>query len=375
MMERHDPNRNSPVATSCDRLDDQPSSVPQITHSGLRVIVHTPSTFSTSPYRLVRDGDQPVQWANQFLDAQHMRGLSRCSLRAYAYDLLNLQRWFVTASVQLSQLNQSMLIDYIRFQLDYHPKPAAQTINHRISVTYCLYRFHYGQEIPLQGTSPESGNIKPSPFGWGRTRRVLQRIRVKIPRQVVIPLTAAEVAKFWSSFRTFRDLSLVALMLFNGLRSREALNLKIEDLRLPQSEMLILGKGNRQRLLPLDPKTIQLIDSYLRLERPPSKSPFLFLVLKGPNRGSPLTPAGLRTIFRHHRHRTTVLKANPHRFRHTFGADMVRAGISLPALMRLMGHSHIHTTMLYVQLSPQDVWREFQRAVQSRNRPQLPEDL
>ena|SRR5438270_14076202 len=54
--------------------------------------------------------------------------------------------------------------------------------------------------------------------------------------------------------------------------------------------------------------------------------------------------------------------------RHTFGADMVRAGISLPALQQLMGHSNIHTTMLYVHLAPQDVWREYARAVQCRSR-------
>jgi integrase len=53
-------------------------------------------------------------------------------------------------------------------------------------------------------------------------------------------------------------------------------------------------------------------------------------------------------------------------WRHTFGADMARAGISLPALMHLMGHAHIQTTMLYVQLAPQDVWREYARAVQQR---------
>ena len=83
----------------------------------------------------------------------------------------------------------------------------------------------------------------------------------------------------------------------------------------------------------------------------------------------------LRALFRYHRRQTKILRANPHRFRHTFGADMVRAGISLPALMRLMGHSHIHTTMLYVQLSPQDVWREFQRAIQNRGRLPFPEQV
>jgi len=52
--------------------------------------------------------------------------------------------------------------------------------------------------------------------------------------------------------------------------------------------------------------------------------------------------------------------------RHTFGADMVRAGISLPALQHLMGHSQIQTTMLYVELAPQDVWREYARAAARR---------
>jgi len=61
-----------------------------------------------------------------------------------------------------------------------------------------------------------------------------------------------------------------------------------------------------------------------------------------------------------------VPAANPHRFRYTFGADMVQAGIALPALQHLMGHAYIHTTMLYVQLAPQDVWREYARAVQKR---------
>jgi site-specific recombinase XerD len=327
-----------------------------------------------SPYRLFENLNA-VDWANEFLDAQKMRGLSLCSLRAYAYDLLNLAQWFSAASVKLPELNQSKLLDYIRFQLNHQPQPAAQTINHRITATHCLYRFHYGREIPPKVRSPESAHSRPSPFSRLRTRRVLQRLKVKIPRRVVIPLSATEVSTFWSTFRTFRDLGLVALMLFNGLRSRETLSLKLDDLRLAQNEMLVRGKGNRQRLLPLDSQTIKVINTYLRLERPETSSPFLFLVLKGPNRGEPLTPAGLRTVFRHHRRLSTVLKANPHRFRHTFGADMVRAGISLPALMRLMGHSHIHTTMLYVQLCPQDVWHEFYRAVQSRSHLELPENL
>jgi site-specific recombinase XerD len=81
-----------------------------------------------------------------------------------------------------------------------------------------------------------------------------------------------------------------------------------------------------------------------------------------------MTSAGLRSLFRHHRMLSQVRQANPHRFRHTFGSDMVRAGMSLPALQHLMGHAQIATTMLYVQLAPQDVWCEYARAVEKRAR-------
>jgi site-specific recombinase XerD len=89
----------------------------------------------------------------------------------------------------------------------------------------------------------------------------------------------------------------------------------------------------------------------------------LFVGLKGRARGRRLTAAGLRSLFRHHRRITSVPKANPHRFRHTFASDMVRAGISLSALMQLMGHAKIQTTLVYVQLSAQDVYQQYARAV------------
>jgi site-specific recombinase XerD len=157
-------------------------------------------------------------------------------------------------------------------------------------------------------------------------------------------------------------------MLLDGLRSCEVLSLQWEDLALADRHLRVLGKGNKKRLLPLPDDILEVLRSYLHLERPLTNSPALFVCLKGRQRGQPMSSAGLRSLFRHHRGRSRVPNANPHRLRHTFGADMVRAGISLPALQQLMGHSHIHTTMLYVQLAPQDVWREYARAVANRTR-------
>ena len=331
-------------------------------------LIYQPSLpASASPYRLLDEQGQEVDLANAFLDAQRIRQLSLRSLRAYAYDLLHFARWFLNPPRNLSDLTDSTLLDYVRHQLEQLPKPTPQTVNHRLGVVRCLYRFHYGREIPAGDSHFQRRYTRRSPLGYGRPRSaVAWGLRLRQPRRVIVPLTAEQVAKFWSSFRTFRDLALVGLMLHDGLRSCEVLTLQLEDLLLADRHLRILGKGNKRRVLPLPEDIVEVLRKYLQLERPLTNSPALFVSLKGRRRGQPMSAAGLRSLFRHHRLRSRVSTANPHRLRHTFGSDMVRAGISLPALQHLMGHAQIHTTMLYVQLAPQDVWNEYSRAIQNR---------
>jgi integrase len=206
-------------------------------------------------------------------------------------------------------------------------------------------------------------------MGLAKPRWAVTRLRVKEPKRSIVPLSIDEVARFWSSFRTTRDLAIVGLMLLQGLRSAEVMGLTPDDVLLSEAQLRVRGKGGKLRFLPLAPETVQLLEHYMRLERPNPCSAALFVSLKGPARGQRMTPAGLRSLFRHHRRTTGVKLANPHRFRHTFASDMLRAGVSLPALMRLMGHSDIQTTLLYVQVTPQDVYVEYARAVAQHVRP------
>jgi site-specific recombinase XerD len=328
------------------------------------------------PYRLLDQEGHQIAWVNDYLDAQHIRQLSPRSLRAYAYDLLHFARWFQSQPQTLSEITESTLLDYVRHQLNQQPRPTPQTVNHRLTVIRCLYRFHIGQEIPGGHSHFQRIYATRCPLGYGRPHRTIAfGLRLKQPRRVIQPLSTEQVTQFWASFRTFRDLAVVGLMLLDGLRSCELLTLQLEDLKLADAHLHVLGKGRKQRILPLPGEIMEVLQSYLRLERPLTNPPSLFVALKGRRRGQPMTPAGLRSLFRRHRLRSQVPAANPHRFRHTFGADMVRAGISLPALQHLMGHSQIHTTMLYVQLAPQDIWREYARAVANRARltsPRMP---
>jgi integrase len=125
-----------------------------------------------------------------------------------------------------------------------------------------------------------------------------------------VPLSVDEVARFWSSFCTSRDLAIVGLMLFDGLRSREVLALDRDDLLTAESQIPVPGKGNKLRVLPLAAETIKLLDHHLSLERPANCGAALFVSLKGRAPGRRMTTAGLRALFRYRRRTTGVRQAN-----------------------------------------------------------------
>jgi integrase len=170
-----------------------------------------------------------------------------------------------------------------------------------------------------------------SPLGYGRPRPALSRLRVNEPKRILLPLSVDEVARFWSSFHTSRDLAIVGVMLLQGLRSKEVIALNCEDVLLPESQMRVRGKGNKIRFLPLASDTVLLLNHYLRLERPEQCGPALFVSLQGPARGARMTPAGLRSLFRHHRRVSQTAPAHPHRFRHRFASDIHQM---VPALLK-----------------------------------------
>jgi integrase len=314
-----------------------------------------------------------VGWVNRYLDREYVRRLADKTLRIYAHNLLHFVRWWEsvhhTGDVAEGDLTESTLLDYVRFQSSRQPRPSGSTINDRVAVADRALRNEF-PDAPCQiARGFHHAFLRRRPMGLGRPWLAMSRLRVKEPKLNIVPLSVDEVARFWSSFRSARDLAIVGLMLLQGLRSGEVLALNPEDLLLSEGQLRVRGKGNKLRFLPLAPETIQLLNHYLRLERPDPCTTALFVSLKGPARGARMTPAGFRSLFRYHRQTTGIKLANPHRFRHTFASDMVRAGVSLPALMQLMGHSDIQTTLRYVLVTPQDVYVEYARAVAKRIHP------
>src|SRR6202047_1326725 len=338
------------------------------------VIYQQTSHNAQSPVRVVEQATgRGVSWINRYLDREYVRRLANTTLCTYAYNLLHFIRWWesvhYTGDIREGDLTESTLLDYVKFQSGQQPRPSPSIINDRVAVVDRAIRNEF-PDAPCQiARGFHQAFLQRKPMGLGRPRMALSRIRVKVAKHQIVPLSVDEVARFWSSFDTARDLAIVGLMLLEGLRSAEVLALNPEDVLRSEAQLRVRGKGNKLRFLPLAPESVQLLDHYLRLERPDPCSAALFVSLKGRSRGARMTAAGLRSLFRHHRHTTSVPLANPHRFRHTFASDMVRAGVSLPALMQLMGHADIQTTLRYVQVTPQDVYLQYARAVAQHIRP------
>ena len=327
-----------------------------------------------SPFRMVEhETGREVGWVNRYLDREQVRRLADTTLRSCAFALLHFVRWWEslhhTSDVREADLTKSTLLDYLKFQCSHQPPFSGSTINDRVAVAERALRNEFPDAPEPTAQGFQQAYLRRGPLGVGRSWVAMSRLRVRVTKRQLVPLSVDEVARFWSSFRTARDLAIVGLMLLQGLRSAEVLSLNEDDVLLSEAQLRVRGKGNKLRFLPLAPETVQLLDHYRRLERPHPCTAALFVSLKGPARGTRMMLAGLRSLFRYHRQRTGVQLANPHRFRHTFASDMVRAGISLPALRQLMGHADIQTALRYVQVIPQDVYQQYTRAVAQQVRP------
>ena len=246
-----------------------------------------------------------------------------------------------------------------------------RTINRRLTCCEQYFRFVVGVPLPRgEGVTLAKGHYRSQGYEGQlglhpRQRRGELSLRVKVPDTLIEPLRAEEVRQFLAGLRHYRDFAIVMAMTVCGLRSCEVISLQLADVQLGRRQFRVMGKGNKERVLPMAAALVEVIGKYLAYERPGySPAPNLFVNLQGARLGEALTPAGLRDLFRRRRRNAGLPHANPHRFRHTFGADMARAGMSLACIQKMMGHADPAMTMKYIRLSLRDVAEEYTKTME-----------
>jgi site-specific recombinase XerD len=336
---------------------------------------------------------------NEFLGYLADRRYSPKTVRAYAFDLLAFCRWLADEDTQLGDVTAESLLRYLSHcrTATFRGRPggnvysirdgrsagyAAATVNRRMAAISGMFEFRAMRDPDKLSPVPRGAGPAPAPraersglLGHLAAPRPASKLRVRQPRRLPKGLDAGQATALLDSFRSWRDKAIAGLMLLSGLRSAEVLALNVGDVDIPRGWALVTGKGDKERRVPVDAEVAGLIQTYLLLERPGADADGtaasrLFLVAKGPNRGRPLTPEGLRAVFRYHRERSGVAAGHPHALRHSFGTALAEAGTDLAVIQALMGHDHVDSPARYIHLAPAHVRAAFDeaRARQRRQR-------
>lgn len=315
---------------------------------------------------------------NDYLGYLADRRFAAATVRAYAFDLLAFCRWLLVEDVDLGSVTTEVLLRFlaacrttvlpgqaenvfaIRDGRNVGYAPA--TVNRRLAAISGLFGFRAMRDPQAGSPVPRGKPARAASAGQrsgvlGHLAQPAPRsqLRVREPRRLPRGLDRGEVTALLGSFRTFRDRAIGGLMLLSGLRSCEVLGLNVADVDIAMGWARVVGKGDKERRVPVDGEVTGAVQAYLLTERPETDTPRLLVVLKGPTRGQPLTPAGLRTVFRHHRAKSGVAAGHPHALRHTFGTALAEAGVDLAVIQALMGHDHIDSAAAYIHLAPAHV--------------------
>ena len=236
---------------------------------------------------------------------------------------------------------------------------SARTIRRRLSSVSGLFEYLVATEVVAKN---------PVPRGLGNRNGRRGSPLVRSPRTLPKILSPGEVDALLGTLRTWRDRAMIQAMLFGGLRRCEVLGLRFEDINAGERRVFIAeGKGGHQRITPISNRFFESLGTYLREERVKTSgvTDRLFVVLKGPNKGLPLTAYGLDEVMRGARQRAGLSHASCHELRHTCLTRLREAGMALEAVQAQAGHRSIETTRLYLHLADDWLAREYHRAIQA----------
>ncbi len=237
---------------------------------------------------------------------------------------------------------------------------SAATIKRRLSSVSGLFTY-------LVMTGERGDNPVPKGLATRRSRRAKGALvpLVRAPRTLPKILEPAEVDALMGALRRWRDRAMVEAMVLGGLRRCEVLGLRLEDLRPGEGRVFIRnGKGGHQRLVPVSGCFFRSVAAYLSSERPAEAiTDRLFVVLKGPRRGRPLSDDGLDEILRYTAGRIGLRHCTCHALRHTCLTRLRQAGMALEAIQAQAGHRSIETTRIYLHLSNEWLADEYERAM------------
>jgi integrase/recombinase XerD len=327
-----------------------------------------------------RSGGVVVRLGVRLLDEYLEFLAGRCrsnTVLAVGYDL---KVFFTVVGKPVEQVEPADVLGFVTAQRSGGDGRRLQAVDQPAGVSARTVRRRLSSISGLYGFLQARGDVPANPVPRGLpTRRERSRPRqgvplVRSPRTLPRVLEPAEVDALLAGLRTHRDRAVVEAMVLGGLRRCEVLGLRLADLRVAERRVFIAeGKGGHQRLIPVSGRFFASVGSYLDTERPAdADTDRVFVVLKGPRRGRPLSAAGVDEILAGARRRTGLRQATCHQLRHTCLTRLREAGMALEAVQAQAGHTSIESTRIYLHLADDWLAGQYRRAAEAIDAQMLP---
>ena len=267
------------------------------------------------------------------------RNLSPATIQSYQEDLRHFVGWLDENSIDLKELTPERLDGFLTFtagQEEYSPTSVARHFSSlRGFLKYMQREGEYDFSTESMLERPKLGHYLPQ------------------------YLTREEIDSVFESAANgknpLRDTALFELMYSAGLRISETLGIKLSQLDLDNEWLTPIGKGNKQRLVPLGSKAKENLRAWIEEGRPLTNPTTDNIILN--SRGKPMTRMGAWKIVQQHTAHLSK-QVSPHTFRHSFATHCLEAGMDLRVLQELLGHADISTTQIYTHIDKEFIKQE-----------------
>lgn len=262
--------------------------------------------------------------------------MSANTVKAYRTDLRQFLTWIDTAgTTSLDAIDLQVLSGFLEHLRDRNL--ASTTVARRLVAVKMFFRF-----LVLDGVLAEStADLLSSPKLWQYLPTVLSP--ESVDRLLAAPATEDSYP--------LRDRAILAVLYATGCRASEVAGLMLQDVRLAEGFCRCLGKGNKERIVSLNPVATAALEAYLNHERPRlvgSRDCDTLFVTRS---GRPMNRIVVWHLVKKYAARAGVSsKVSPHTLRHSFATHMLAGGAEIRALQELLGHASIRTTQIYTQV-------------------------
>ena len=269
------------------------------------------------------------------------------TIKAYKRDLISFQNFCIESYQQekISDINYSQIRSWIVDLVE--SKVSNRSVNRKISSLKSFYK--YLQKIKIIQNNPLTSHKA-----------------LKTSKKIQVPFSIKEVNEVLSnivtedSFESTRNKLIVALFYSTGMRRTELIQLKMNSINFSEKQLKVIGKRNKERLLPLLPSVLKSMHNYIKQrDLIDTSEDYLFLTSKGNKLYETLV---YRIINNYFSNVSSKLKKSPHILRHSFASHMLNEGADLNSVKELLGHSSLASTQVYTHNSLEQLKKVYKQA-------------